>query len=702
MYTLSHLYRWPRHSVRQVLHVALAFTFVTSAAAIRAHAATVPAAAVAAYQAGLAVKASNPTLALQDFRTAVRLDPSWEPPLYEEGALLAVSDFSAALPVLRQAAHVAPQDATVWNILGWGYYKEHDFAQAESDFSHQLHLQPNSGPGLWGLANCYANSTVRAFAKARTVLERLRTQPVYGPLANRLLADLPPDAVDGSYQPNAPVTYEDAIAMILSWRTAALHFPVRPVVAQNHKAPDSDVAAYISYAAAQGWLASVRIPSFQAPATRLGLALLFAQAYGINMYDYIRPFALLDMGSVPIDEQMLVNSMLATRLMSMTTPGYFSPDSTVPRHAFAQMVQNANAIMVKPPNESQLLTPALPTASKPPVLYVFSTGSPSISTQDADLAAHSQAITAVGLTDYPFAADFPAGSAAVRERADGTKYLLTADSAGPAVRAQLAQIQQSHIGAFMVLANYDNITHKSDPAIVDEMIGTSNMRRALTAQVVHIVQQEALSGVTVDFENIAAKDRVAYVAFLRDLAEALHAIGKKVMVCLPERYQSDDGASPYDYAALGQYADWVMLITYDEHVPEGPPGAIATLSNTQRVIQYAVQQIAPSKILLGMADYGYDWSGGQGVEVSMSEAQALAAQYHATIHVDPISDTPTFRYTDASGIQHTVWFEDDASLQAVEGLIQLYGLAGAAVWHLGSEDTGFWQVIHAITDRAQG
>lgn len=676
--------------------IALAVIFAASTSLVPtvAHATAVPPAAVRLYQAGLAHKAQDAALALQEFREAVQLDPNWEPPLYEEGALLAVSNFTAAIPVLMQAAHVAPQDDTVWNILGWGYYQAHDFATAETAFLHQLSIRPDSGPGLWGLANCYGNSAVRDFAKARTTLNILAKQATYADMAHRLLANLPPDAVDGSYQANSPVTYEDAIAMILSWRNAALHFPTRTVLAASGKGASADVAAYVSYADAQGWFAHVSIPSFEAPASRLGLSLLLAQAYGIDAYDYIRPFALTDVTGLSVEQQMMINSILSTGLMTQTSPGHFSPHATMTRAAFAATVQRANAIMVRPPTAAELLTPPLPQSTAHPVLYFFATGQPAVATQDNDLLAHSAAISAIGLTYYPFIPDFPAGSAAVRQKQDGTRYLLTANSASPAIAAQLSLIEQAHIGAYMVLANYNNITDKADPVIVNQMIGTARMRHALVQEVIHIVLSEHLAGVTVDFENILASDRSAYVSFMRDLYTALGAIHKKTMVCLPERYSSSGQTSPYDYAALGHYANWVMLITYDEHVPHGPAGAIATLSNTQRVIQFAVEQIPPSKILLGAADYGYDWAGTQGVEVSMSQAKLLATKYHATIHVDATSDTPTFTYTDDSGERHVVWFEDDASIKAIAALVHLYGLAGLAVWHLGSEDSGFWQAVN--------
>jgi len=658
----------------------------------QAQATTVPPAAVALYHAGLAAKSSNKALALQDFTRASHLAPDWEPPLYEEGALLAVSDFSKAVPVLLKAAKVAPHDDTVWNILGWGYYQQREYPQAEASFVRQLSIAPSSGPGLWGLANCYANSSVRAFAKARINLTLLQKQPTYRALALKLLANLQPNAVDPSYHAAAPITYEDAIAMILSWRSDTLHYPSSTVVAADHKPARADVTSYIAWANAHNWFTSVTIPSFQAPATRLGLSLLLAKAYGLNQYDYLRPFTLTDMTSVPIDEQMTVNSVLANRLLTVSSSHTFSPAGTMSRRAFAAVVAHANAVMVSPPPVNQLLTAPQPAKSPSPVLYLFSSGQPDTLSQTTDFTQHAKAITAIGLTYYPFITDFPAGSAFNREKIDHTQFLLTANSASPAVAAELTQIKAAGIGAFMVLANYNNITDKADPVVVDHMLRSPSKRQKLITEIVGIVQKEQLAGVTADFEDMEASDRGNYVLFMQELHSALTAIGKKTMVCLPERYQSSGGASAYDYSKLGKSADWVMLITYDEHIPGGLPGAIATLSNTQRVIQFAVQQIQPAKLLLGAADYGYDWSNGTGVEVSMAQAKAIAASHGAHIVMDAASDSPTFTYTSA-GVKHTVWFENGASLHAVASLVKVYGLGGMAVWHLGADNAEFWQAV---------
>ena len=657
-----------------------------------AFAKTVPAQAIALYHAGLLIKKNNPAQALKDFQSSQALAPTWEPPVYEEGELLAVENFPKSIPVLLHAAALAPQDDTVWNILGWGYYQQHHFAAAEAAFAKQQRIAPQSPQALWGLANCYANSTVRAFSKARIDLTLLLRTPALHLAAAKMLAQLPPNAVDPTINPRSPVTYEDAIAMALSYRTGILKTPLQTVKAINGVGPSASVAPYVSFAAANGLLKNLVIPSFQAPANRLFIALLFAHLYGINQYDYIRPFPLTDMTSTPVDAAMTVNSLLALRLLTVAGPNRFAPNGTMDRATFAATVTNANAIMAKIPTQANWATPPAPPHSTP-FIYFFSTGLPAVTVQDADIVAHKSQLSAVGLTYYPFIQDFPHGSATTREKIDHTKFILTAESASPAVAAELTLLHTTGVKPFLVLANYNNITDKADPQIVDTLLQSASSRTQLVAEVTDIVKKENLAGVTADFENVMPRDRNVYVQFMASLHQSLQGIGAQTMVCLPERSQSTNGQSAYDYAGLGKNADLVMLITYDEHIPSGAPGPIATLVNDDRVIKYAIQQIDPRKILLGAADYGYDWSGSSGVEVSMDQAIALAAKWHAKITFDSASQSPTFTYTDATGNKHVVWFENQQSLTAINTLVQDYGLRGLAVWHLGSENSGFWAAV---------
>ena len=132
--------------------------------------------------------------------------------------------------------------------------------------------------------------------------------------------------------------------------------------------------------------------------------------------------------------------------------------------------------------------------------------------------------------------------------------------------------------------------------------------------------------------------------------------------------------------------------------------AVAPLPNVRVVLDYAVTELPPAKILLGVPNYGYDWPlpfvQGQTRAQSISNQQAieLAIQYSIAIQYDETAQAPYFHYTDASGTVHEVWFEDARSLDAKLRLIAEYGFLGAGIWNIMRPFSQLWLVADSLYD----
>jgi spore germination protein len=72
---------------------------------------------------------------------------------------------------------------------------------------------------------------------------------------------------------------------------------------------------------------------------------------------------------------------------------------------------------------------------------------------------------------------------------------------------------------------------------------------------------------------------------------------------------------------------------------------------------------------------------------------ARAAQYGAVIQYDFTSQSPFYRYTDAQGKAHEVWFEDARSAQAKFYAVKDYNLAGISYWALGYPFPQNWVLL---------
>ena len=130
--------------------------------------------------------------------------------------------------------------------------------------------------------------------------------------------------------------------------------------------------------------------------------------------------------------------------------------------------------------------------------------------------------------------------------------------------------------------------------------------------------------------------------------------------------------------------------------------AVAPLLNVRAVLDYAVTEIPPEKIFLGIPNYGYDWPLPfvQGVtraqSISNQYAIELAIRYNIAIQYDETSQSPFFHYTDDSGTVHEVWFEDARSMAAKLNLIAEYGFRGAGFWNLMRPFPQTWQVLNGL------
>ena len=205
-----------------------------------------------------------------------------------------------------------------------------------------------------------------------------------------------------------------------------------------------------------------------------------------------------------------------------------------------------------------------------------------------------------------------------------------------------------------------------------------------------LLRQGGWYGVNVDFEYVYQFDRESYNQFLDRLTQRLHRLGYVVATALAPKLSDDQQGllySAHDYAAHGRIVDYVVLMTYEWGYTRGPAMAVAPVNMVRRVLDYAVRAIPAGKLLMGIPNYGYDWTlpfvqGTSARSLTNVEAVTLAGQVGAAIQFDETAQSPFFRYRDGDGRQHEVWFEDARSLRAKYALVNEYGLAGVSFWNL--------------------
>jgi spore germination protein YaaH len=235
-----------------------------------------------------------------------------------------------------------------------------------------------------------------------------------------------------------------------------------------------------------------------------------------------------------------------------------------------------------------------------------------------------------------------------------------------------------------------------------------------TTQIADAVARYNLDGVHVDIENVTHLDRANYTEFVRLLREKIPA-SKEVSVAVAANPNgwTEGWHGSYDYKSLAKYADYLMIMSYDESYPGGEAGPVASAPWVERSIQYAINNgVSSDKIVMGMSHFGRYWIAGQsygGFGISNWQVEDLIKTYNGTVVWDEKSQTPKAVITIKAGDPkrviggttlapgtYTIWFDNDQSIRNKLALVEKYGLRGVGNWSIGQESGGIWDNFAAV------
>ncbi|MCL1975760.1 MAG: stalk domain-containing protein [Firmicutes bacterium] len=223
---------------------------------------------------------------------------------------------------------------------------------------------------------------------------------------------------------------------------------------------------------------------------------------------------------------------------------------------------------------------------------------------------------------------------------------------------------------------------------------TNIANRAIAVEnIAHLVRQTGADGIDIDFEKMDTACRDSFSAFIRELKAAL--VDKTVSVSLkPCKSERETWLYMFDYRALGQAADRLHIMFYDEHYGGGDPGPVASPAWIRAGLDYMLTLIPKEKLHVMLGVYGRAWGGTyNGGSVHIARAREIIEEFNAELKWDEKSSTPYLLYEDKDGNPMQLWFEDAASLGQKAALVRQYGVAGIGVWRMGIVPDDLWQSI---------
>ncbi|TNJ63100.1 glycoside hydrolase family 18 [Paenibacillus hemerocallicola] len=245
------------------------------------------------------------------------------------------------------------------------------------------------------------------------------------------------------------------------------------------------------------------------------------------------------------------------------------------------------------------------------------------------------------------------------------------------------------------------VSNQFDSALTTQFLANPTAQQTFISALVNKAADLGVEGINIDFENLSAKDRAAFTAFIQSLTTAAHNKGLIISIDLPRGSVKWNHLTAFDHEKLAGIVDYIITMTYDQHYSgSGTPGSVSGLQwSEEGVKEFLEYGIPRDKLLMGIPYYVREWKidGTTGALVSnraiyMKDLPALIETKKAVSVWDPQFQQYKVEYAE-DGYNYVFWLEDEKTVQARIDIAKKYDLAGVAAWRLGYETTEVWNSI---------
>ncbi len=247
-------------------------------------------------------------------------------------------------------------------------------------------------------------------------------------------------------------------------------------------------------------------------------------------------------------------------------------------------------------------------------------------------------------------------------------------------------------------------------SLTEKIVSDANFRKQAISQIIGILDK--YDGVCIDFENLAGPNaRTGLTVFLTELKGQLG--GKTLFTAVHPRRSGQDYFDGYDFKAIGEIADKVILMAHDYNAKrltglQMEQGIVMTPLTPIADVYEALKEITDTqtgisdknKILLQISMDTAQWKKSDGKVINdrpyRPDYETLAARIKqgVTNMYDEKSENPYITFTNESdNTQNIVWYENDRSVNAKIKLMKMFGVSGLSVWRLGNIPDDVYKVI---------
>ena len=244
----------------------------------------------------------------------------------------------------------------------------------------------------------------------------------------------------------------------------------------------------------------------------------------------------------------------------------------------------------------------------------------------------------------------------------------------------------------------------TDLETTHNILTNPDVQENLINNVLEKMRTKGYYGLNIDMENISPVYRQLFIDFIVKLSERLKQEGYILFVTITPNTLLTETGTFYEgpeYATLGQYADYAVLMSYQWGNLSSPQPALP-LDEVRALMDFATSLIPPEKIIIGLPIIGYVWQmpfiPGISIANAITHYSAinLALDVGVEIMHDDASQAPYYTYRLDN--EYIVWFRDVRSAAAILDIMIEYNLDGIATWNILQFAAGLWLMIAALFD----
>ena len=272
-----------------------------------------------------------------------------------------------------------------------------------------------------------------------------------------------------------------------------------------------------------------------------------------------------------------------------------------------------------------------------------------------------------------------------------TWFRLADNEGGLTDIASLSYVKTAHNAGVQVWGLVSNFEDKSvDTTTVLNM--TSSRDNLVNNLIAKAIAYD-LDGINVDFEQVQTAAKDGYAEFIRELSLKCE---NNDLVLSVDNYPPTASSNHYSRKVQAYYADYCIVMAYDEHYSTSDPGSNASIGFVKDAVKNSLKEIPKSRLVLGMPFYAKLWTTKDDTTTMKTIGMKSISSYLKQYNVQETWDDDLGQnYAEFSndGAKIQLWAEDEKSLALKLEVMKSNGLAGGAFWKEGLEDNSVWDLI---------